>query len=225
MPILTGLAPDPRRPDYRLVDVDRGRFASLPAADLADLPLRIGAAIPASVFARLQELADLEAAHRAALRALARRAHARFDLRRRLLQKQHPPAAVEGALDRLARQHLLDDARFAVDYAAAKAPRGRGPARLLRDLQAQGVDRRVAEAAIRTALADAGLDPARAVRALAEKRARQLAGLPAAVRKRRLTAFLVRRGYSGSEVRGVVEGLGDPAAWPRGSPPGIGHAR
>ena len=205
--ILTGLAPDPHRPDYRLVDVDRGRFASLRATDLADLELRIGAEIPAVIFARLQELADVEAAHRAALRAVARRAHARGDLRRRLLQKQHPPAAVDAALDRLRSAGLIDDARFAVDYAAAKARRGRGPSRLARDLQAQGVERRVAEDAVRTSLAAEGVDPIEAVRALAEKRARQLSGLPAAVRKRRLVAFLVRRGFNGGDVREVVESL------------------
>ena len=206
--ILTGLAPDPRRPDYRLVDVDRGRFASLPAADLADLGLEIGTEIPQLVFERLQELADIEAAHRAAARALARRAHARFDLRRRLLQKQHPPHAVDRALDRLTDAGLLDDARFAVDYAAAKARRGRGPARLVRDLQAQGVERRMAEQAVQTSLAAEGVDAADAVRALAEMRARQLSGLPAAVKKRRLTAFLVRRGFAGAEMRAVVERLG-----------------
>ena len=155
--ILTGLAPDPRRPDYRLVDVDRGRFASLRAADLADLDLRIGAEIPAGLLERLQELADLEAAHRAALRALARR--------------------------------------------------GRGPARIIADLLAQGVDRRVAEEAVRAALATEGVDPALAVRILAAKRARQLAGLPPAVRKRRLVAFLVRRGFNGGAIREVVESL------------------
>jgi regulatory protein len=205
--ILTGLAPDPRRPDYRLVEVDRGRFASLPAEALVGLNLAIGREIGPPVMERLQELADLEAAHRAALRAVARRAHARFDLRRRLLQKQHPAAAVDGALDRLSAAGLLDDARFALDYAAAKARRGRGPARLVRDLQSQGVDRRLAEDAVRTSLAAEGVDPAEAVRALAEKRARQLAGLPAVVRKRRLVAFLVRRGFGGAEVRAVVEGL------------------
>ena len=205
--ILTGLAPDPRRPDYRLVEVDRGRLASLPAASLAGLDLIVGSEIPPLVFERLQELADLEAAHRAALRALARRAHARFDLRRRLLQKQHPPAAVDAALDRLSAAGLLNDAQFALDYAAAKARRGRGPARLVRDLQSQGVDRRVAEEAVRTSLASEGVDPARAVRALAEKRAKQLAALPPVVRKRRLVAFLVRRGFTGGEVREVVESL------------------
>ena len=205
--ILTGLAPDPRRPDYRLVEVDRGRFASVPADALAGLDLVVGREIGPLVLERLQELADLEAAHRAALRALARRAHARFDLRRRLLQKQHPPAAVDGALDRLGAAGLLNDAQFARDFAAVKARRGRGPARLVRDLQSQGIDRRIAEDAVRTSLADEGVDPEQAVRALAEKRARQLAGLPAPVRKRRLVAFLVRRGFGGAEIRSVVEGL------------------
>ena len=171
------------------------------------LNLAIGREIEPLVMERLQELADVEAAHRAALRAVARRAHARGDLRRRLLQKQHPPAAVDAALDRLGSAGLIDDVRFAVDYAAAKARRGRGPSRLARDLQAQGVERRVAEEAVRTSLAAEGVDPAEAVRTLAETRARQLAGLPLAVKKRRLVAFLVRRGFAGAEVREVVESL------------------
>jgi regulatory protein len=169
--------------------VDRGRFASLPIAALAELDLVVGGEISALAYERLQELADLEAAHRAALRALARRAHARLDLRRRLLQKQHPPHAVDGALERLSAAGLLDDLRYAFDYAASKARRGRGPARLVRDLQAQGVD------------------PHDAVRALAQKRAKQLAGLPPVVRKRRLVAFLARRGFNGGEIREVVESL------------------
>src|SRR5258706_10641965 len=207
--LLTGLAPDPRRPDYRLVEVDRGRFASLPAEALAGLGLIVGAEISPPAFARLQELADLEGAYRAALRALARRAHARFDLRRRLLQKQHPPAAVDGALERLAASGLLDDARFARDYAGARATRGggRGPARLVRDLLSQGVPRGVAEEAVRMALADEGGDPAAALRSVAAKRAKHLAGLAPVVRKRRLAAFLARRGFQGAEVRSIVEGL------------------
>src|SRR2546430_10219358 len=76
------------------------------------------------------------------------RAHARLDLRRRLLQKQHPPHAVKGALERLASQNLLNDAQFAADYARQKSQRGRGAARLVRDLQAPGAERRLAEGAV-----------------------------------------------------------------------------
>jgi regulatory protein len=205
--ILTALAPDPRQPGYRLVEVDRGRFASLPAAALESLSLRLGAELEPAVLDRLRELADVEAAERAALRALARRAHAHLDLQRRLVRKQHPPAAVDAALERLTTRGLLDDGRFAEQYAALRATRGKGPARLLRDLLAQGVERRTAERAVGRALEEEGIDPEVEARAVAAKRARQLAGLPVPVRKRRLLAFLVRRGYGGAEVRDLVDEL------------------
>ncbi len=207
MPTLTGLAPDPRQPGYRLVEVDRGRFASLPVAALEPLRLEVGAALAPAVLDRLRELADIEAAERAALRALARRAHARLDLQRRLVKKQHPPAAVDAALERLASRGLLDDRRFAEQYAALRATRGKGPARLLGDLLAQGVERRTAEHAVRRALEEEGIDPGVEARAVATKRARQLAGLPVPVRKRRLLAFLVRRGYAGVPLKDLVEEL------------------
>src|SRR2546427_1028869 len=204
---LHGVAPDPRQSGYRLVEVDRGRFASLPLEALEPLSLQLGAELMPAVLDRLRELADVEAAERAALRALARRAHARLDLRRRLVKKQHPPAALEAALERLALRGLLDDRRFAEQYAALRATRGKGPARLLRDLQAQGVERPTAEHAVRRALEEEGIDPGVEARAVAAKRARQLAGLPVPVRKRRLLAFLVRRGYGGAAARALVEEL------------------
>ena len=207
MPTLTALAPDPRQPGYRLVEVDRGRFASLPVAALEPLRLEVGSRLAPAVLDRLRELADIEAAERAALRALARRAHARLDLQRRLVKKQHPPAAVDAALERLASRGLLDDRRFAEQYAALRATRGKGPARLLGDLVAQGVERRTAEHAVRRALEEEGIDPGVEARAVATKRARQLAGLPVPVRKRRLLAFLVRRGYAGVPLKDLVQEL------------------
>ena len=207
MAILTALAPDPRQPGYRLVEVDRGRFASLPAVALESLSLQLGAELEPAVLDRLRELADVEAAERAALRALARRAHAHLDLQRRLVRKQHPPAAVDAALERLTTRGLLDDGRFAEQYAALRATRGKGPARLLRDLLAQGVERRTAERAVGRAFEEEGIDPGVEARAVAAKRARQLVGLPVPVRKRRLLAFLVRRGYGGAEVRDLVDEL------------------
>lgn len=207
MATLTGLAPDPRQPGYRLVEVDRGRFASLPAAALEPLGLRLGDELPARMLQALRELADVEAAERAALRALARRAHARRDLQRRLVRKQHPPQAVDAALERLAARGLLDDRRFAEQYAALRATRGKGPARLIRDLLAQGVERRTAESGVRQALDDEAIDPEQEARAVAVKRAQVLDGLPPVVRKRRLLAFLLRRGYTGPQVKGLVDEL------------------
>jgi len=207
LPRLTGLAPDPRRPGHRLVQVDRGRFASIPGEALDPLSLVIGAELSAAVLGRLRELADAEAAVRAGLRALAHRAYARADLRRRLIQRQHPPTAVDAALERLAAQGLLDDTEFARHFAATRARRGRGPARLVSDLLGHGVARRVAEDAVSRALADEGLDAATLARAVAERRAVQLSGLPVALRQRRLLGYLKRRGFEGAEIRKLVERL------------------
>jgi len=123
------------------------------------------------------------------------------------VKKQHPPAAVDAALERLTIRGLLDDRQFAEQYAALRATRGRGPARLLRDLLAQGVERHTAEHAVRRALEEEGIDPGLEARAVAAKRARHLAGLPVPVRKRRLLAFLVRRGYAGVQLKALVEEL------------------
>src|ERR1051325_7264553 len=87
------LAPDRRERGYRLGEVDRGRFASLPGDALEWLGLGVGAELTPAVLGRLRELADVEAAQRAALRALARRAPAWRDLERRPAKEQQPPAA------------------------------------------------------------------------------------------------------------------------------------
>jgi regulatory protein len=207
MPVVTNLAPDPRQPGYQVVEVDRGRFASLPAAALMPLEISRGAAIDHETFSVLQQLADIEAAYRAAVRALTRRPHARADLRRRLMKKQHPGAAVDTALERLAGQDLLDDRRFAEHFVATRVQQGRGAVRLLQDLRRQGVDQRIAEAAVTASLAAEGIDEAAVLRQVAERRARQLGALPPAVKRRRLLAYLARRGYRGAEARKVVEEL------------------
>src|SRR5438105_4752114 len=155
----------------------------------------------------LKDHPDLAAACRAALRTLTRRAHARHDLGRKLIKKQHPPEAVEAALQRLEARGLIDDRRFAEQYATVRAARGQGPARLVKDLRAQGVDPRVAEESVRRALEDEGFTPEIEARAVAAKRARQLGDLPPLVRKRRLLAFLARRGYSGAAALEVVREL------------------
>jgi len=206
-PVLTGLAPDPRQPEYRLVQVDRGRLASLPAEALAAFQLAVGQQLEPAVLARLHELAQREAAAQAALHALARRSYAWVDLRRRLVQQRHPPALVDAALERLAACGLIDDRRHAEQYVAVRAARGHGPARLLKDLLLQGVERRTAEQAVRQALEQEGIDPPAVARAVAVKRARQLGTLPKPVRCRRLRAFLMRRGFTGPQVSELVTEL------------------
>lgn len=207
MPVLTHIAPDPHRPGYRVLEVDRGRFASLPDGAMLGLSLVEGVELDRLMLERLQHLADVEAAYRAAVRAQARRPHAQQDLRRRLILKQHPPVAVDAALERLVARGLIDDRHFAEHYVATRATRGRGPARLLKDLLRQGLDRSTAEAAVRVTLNAEGIDVEQTLRRVAERRAVSLRDLPSSVKRRRLAAYLSRRGYHGASVRRLVEDL------------------
>lgn len=201
--LVTALEPDPRRPGTVRIDLDEQRFASVPAELALAEGVAVGRVLDPSLRARLGVAAEQESAYRTALRAIERRGYARADLARRLFRKGHARSAVEAALDQLAAIGLLDDGAFAEHYVATRSARGRGPMRLTRDLLAMGVERRVIDRALAAHQADAGESP-EVPRALASKRAAQLGNLPRAAKRRRLLAYLARRGFTGSDIGAIV---------------------
>ena len=203
MPRITSLDPDPRRPGAVRVLVDGRLFCTVHEAAIAPAALEVGVEWTPDRAGQAGRAADQEAAWRALLRALERRSYALAELRRRLVQKGHPPEAADFAIGRAVDARLLDDASFARNFVETRAARGRGPARLRRDLLALGV----ARASIDAALAAQWSEPEAHLTIaadLAKKRARQLRGLPRDVRRRRILAFLGRRGFTGRRVSELV---------------------
>ena len=200
---ITALEPDPRRAaSVRIQVAGRPYYTvSREAADAAALV--VGRPIDAALHERLGRAADAEAAFRTAVGALELRAYARTDLGRRLMRKGHPRDAVADALARADALGLLDDAAFARNYVQTRAARGRGPMRLQRDLQAMGVARVEVDRAIAAHWPEGTEDLEMPV-ALAARRARQLAGLAPPVRRRRLLAYLARRGFTGRTALAAV---------------------
>jgi regulatory protein len=200
---ITALVPEPQGGGSIRIEVDGARFGSLPPEVVQEERLRVGGELDDALFGRLAALAEVEATYRTALRAVERRSFARADLARRLRRKGHAPEAVEPALERLAERGFIDDAAFAANYVETRAARGRGPLRLARELSAMGVERSVIDRALVSHAG--GADTAGDVpRALAAKRAAQLGDLPRQVRRRRVLAYLARRGFSGREVTEMV---------------------
>ena len=143
-----------------------------------------------------------------ALALLARRAHTRLELRRKLLRRGFSRESVETCLDHLAERGWLDDAGTAAALAAARARGGLGRGRIASELAAKGVSRADAEAAL--AALDAG-DEARALRLALEKRARTLPpGLTRQARSKKLFDHLVRRGFAPSAVLEALRTKGEP---------------
>jgi regulatory protein len=107
----------------------------------------------------------------AALRALMRRAHSTFELRIYLERRALDVAAVRCVLAQLKQEQLIDDARYALDFARTRASgRRQGGRRIALELRKRGVPGRHIEAAIAEVFAD--LDESAIVRKLIERRAR-----------------------------------------------------
>lgn len=221
---ITALTPDPQRAGAVRLELAGLRFGAVDRADAEELRLAVGTVVDDALEARLQEAADAEGALRAGLAALGRRTFARRELVRRLAGKGHAPSAVERAAERLEALGLLDDDRFARGFADRAARSGKGPARVLRDLAQRGVPRETAQAAVAAVTAlvgetddepgDGRAAPGRALgaggptlEALAEARLRKLAHVDDQAARRRLHAFLARRGFAGPTVTALVRRL------------------
>ena len=200
---ITALEPDPRRPGAVRVSAQDVSW-TIAAADVAASGARVGVTVDDALREALERAADAEAAFRTAIRSIEQRSHARTDLGRKLVRKGHARPAVDVALERCAALGLLDDAAFARHFVETRAARGRGPARLRRDLYAMGVAGSHVDAALADLQADGDQTGEQAL-ALATKRAGQLSGVPREARKRRLLAFLARRGYTGEAARSAVD--------------------
>ena len=203
-PRITALEHDPRRPGAVRLEIDGARFGVVPGELVSSAGLVVGRLIDETLQQRLSTAADIEAAYRTALRCLELRSYARSDLARRLTRKGHPRPAVEAALERVAVLGLLDDEAYARSYVRTRAARGRGPSRLIRDLLAMGVQRSLIDRAIAAEWPE-GSDRTSMPQALATKRALQLGSLPRQTKRRRVLAYLARRGFSGREVTEMVE--------------------
>lgn len=136
------------------------------------------------------------ALHRA-LRLLARRAHTRHELARKLRERGEAPADIEAALERLGGLGYLDDHAFAASFVEARGgPRGGwGTARLRVELARRGVARDIVEAVLGGRTQEDDVAAARAVLGRRPRRDEPRA---------RLTLFLRQRGYSSGVIRQVL---------------------
>jgi regulatory protein len=119
----------------------------------------------------------------------------------RLLRAGFEPDEVAEELQRLEEVGLVDDARFATQFAEHAVTRRLQGSRAVRAaLAAKGVDRQTIEGALADMVDE---DEARLDR-VASQRAARLASVPRETAYRRLVSFLVRRGYDTSSARGAA---------------------
>jgi len=147
-------------------------------------------------------------AYNYALNLLSARPYATRALHRKLIQKQYSAADADDAIRRLVDNGLLNDAKYAEQYVRSKMlSTGTSKRRVQQDLFRKGIKGDVATNAIASVIEEDEIDPAAVIERVAKKKLAQLGALEPLVLRRRLFAFLARRGYDVDEIKVVVSRL------------------
>lgn len=144
-----------------------------------------------------------------ALTLLEFRARTSVELRRKLVQKGYARDEVDAVIERLVEQKLINDEDFAVAFARGKlSSTGASRRRIAQELGRKGISREIADQAIGELTDEEGIDPLAAAERVARKKWAALASLDDQTRRRRLYAFLARRGFNPDEIRKLMTDLG-----------------
>jgi regulatory protein len=193
-----------RDPERVSVFIDE-RFAfALPALAVVQRGLKRGVVLDEAAVRELEALAESEKATEAALNFVSYRPRAEREVRDRLRQRGYSPGAIDDAVEKMRGWNYLDDTAFAefwVENRVEHSPRGRRA--LASELRAKGVDRDVVE----RVLEETEIEEEGPALELARKRLRSLSGLDEQTQKRRLSAYLGRRGYDWEVIRPVLNAL------------------
>jgi len=212
MATITQISEHPSKPGRYIVDVDGKQFAVITADALAATKARIGVVVDDRLAAHLTEANELTATYDRALNLLSFRARSARELERRLLQKGVTRERADRVIAKLREVGLIDDAAFARQLALSKMSAGASRRRVHQELFKRGVAREVADGAVEQVVEEEGLSDAESIERIARKKWRSLASLDEPTRRRRLFAFLARRGFDSDEVSRVVRQLEGEAA-------------
>src|SRR4030095_6702074 len=144
----------------------------------------------------------LEKARQSALRLLERRRRTRSDLERRLRDNGPSPAMLQELLARLGAVGLVDDVEYARAFLNERwGRRAAGLRRLVGELRKRGVGGHELENGPRHVEQEPGAaDEVTTARRAIAQAARRYASLDPRVRRQRLYAMLMRRGFDGDVI-------------------------
>ncbi|HEY7897701.1 MAG: regulatory protein RecX [Gemmatimonadales bacterium] len=144
-----------------------------------------------------------------ALDLLSARPYTVRQLRRKLIQKEVPAEEAEAVIARLLGAGLLDDERYALAYARSKlVNQGASARRISQDLARKGVNAELSRQAIAQVVDEEEVDTKAVIERVARKKIASMGDLEPVVVRRRLFAFLARKGYELDEIRDVVGRVG-----------------
>ncbi len=127
------------------------------------------------MFGKPRQLETEGALYEAAIKILMRRAHSVHEMKKALARRCEDDTLVRSVLERLKRENLLDDARYAKQFTRHRAiSRKQGEFRIARDLRARGIPDKHIETAMKDSAAET--DPTVIIRQRIERKLRLFRG-------------------------------------------------
>ena len=158
------------------------------------------------MFSKPRQLDSESGLYDAAIKILMRRAHSVHEMKQALERRCEDASLVKNVLARLKSSGLIDDARYAKQFARHRTEsRKQGKFRIARDLRARGLPERHIEAALEEAAQQT--DEATLVRQRIERRLRSSRG---EIDDRKLASLyrsLLRSGFSADVIRRELKSL------------------
>jgi len=205
---ITKIENQKRHPGRKNIYADGVFVAGVSTETLVRLALRTGDEIGPDQLAVLQKTEELHGARNAALRFLSTRPRTEREVRNKLREKEFGDEEIERTLNGLRQSGLLDDDAFArmfIRDALTLRPSGR--LLLQRKLALLGVPKPVAEKAIDDAFRDT--DQTETARDLAKQFVAKARAVrrdePAERLRRRLAAYLGRRGFPWDVIQPIIQ--------------------
>ncbi len=138
--------------------------------------------------------------YEAAIKILMRRAHSVSDMKKALARRCEDEKLVKAVVERLKREKLIDDARYATQFARHRTEtRKQGQFRIARELRARGVPDRHIEAALKDSAEVT--DPAVVVRQRIERKLKTFRGEVDANKMASIYRSLIGAGFPADVIR------------------------
>ncbi|MDP9212207.1 MAG: recombination regulator RecX [bacterium] len=196
---ITKIEKQEKRDRYNL-HADGEFLIALDAGVLAEAGLSEGDILTKGELTNLEQRDRFAKALTRAYRLLARRSHGTGELTRKLKERGFPASLIGEVCSHLQKLRYLDDRSFARQWVAFRGV-SRGPRLLTAELR----QRRVADEIIKEALGEQGSDQTETATVLARRRLERFRGASPDEARRKVGAFLTRRGYDHATVRTVLD--------------------
>jgi regulatory protein len=158
------------------------------------------------VFSKPRQLESETELYEAAVRALMRRAYSVYEMKQLLGRCTEDDNLLRTVMDRLKRAKMIDDERFAKQFARQRTEiRRQGKFRIARDLRARGVPDRHIEAALAESAKET--DESAVVRQRLERKLRSFRGEVTENKIASMYRSLLRAGFSADIVRKELKAI------------------